>query len=446
MTVSIMDALFPVRTKNLHALFRLYNVLWKPVLPVLKRHHRLAEGFSERTLVTPPPACDFWIQAASVGEANLAGTLLRSLLAKRSVNVLATSGTAQGVETLLKIKQRLLSDYPYSEITVTYFPFDKPSIMQAAVRRIAPKVMVILETELWPGLLLTLKESKCHTLIINGRMTQKSCERYKRWQSLWHCLAPKTILAISQADAMRFSSVFGDNASISVMNNIKFDQITFPDKHYRSTNPLTAFLPMDTPFAILGSVRQEEEPDITNILLHLRRKQPQAVIGLFPRHMHRIPFWKKTLSTNYFHWQLRSSTQQIVPPGSVVLWDTFGELTFAYAMAQSIFVGGSLAPLGGQNFLEALTSGIVPVIGPSWENFAWVGSAIIDQGLLQVAPNWRATADILTDMIKQPQSIEDTRKKARHYITNRQGGTAQACSHILAALDCSSMNNVKIKQ
>jgi 3-deoxy-D-manno-octulosonic-acid transferase len=108
------------------------------------------------------------------------------------------------------------------------------------------------------------------------------------------------------------------------------------------------------------------------------------------------------------------------------LWDTFGELSQAYRLATAAFVGGSLAPLGGQNFLEPLISGIRPVIGPYWETFQWVGQDIMDLGLVRVVADWKEAADTLARDVAQPAAAEDVRREARRYIAARQGGTAAA--------------------
>ena len=126
-------------------------------------------------------------------------------------------------------------------------------------------------------------------------------------------------------------------------------------------------------------------------------------------------------------WVLRSRTKQMVSHGTVILWDTFGELSQAYEISKAAFVGGSLAPLGGQNFLEAVTCGVIPVIGPSWENFAWVGSEIINQGLVKVAADWEEVTDALSKGIINSPPHETIRKSAFEYLKDRQGGTEIAC-------------------
>jgi 3-deoxy-D-manno-octulosonic-acid transferase len=97
-------------------------------------------------------------------------------------------------------------------------------------------------------------------------------------------------------------------------------------------------------------------------------------------------------------------------------------------------VGGSLAPLGGQNFLEPLTYGVLPVIGPSWDNFAWVGSQIVNTGLVRVAKDWKEVVELILSDVNNPSAHDSVRQRALEYIRNRQGGTAQAIGLIVETL------------
>jgi len=409
------------------AAFCLYNMGWGLAIPALRMNHRLAEGFKQRTLKHKmPPAADLWIQAASAGESYLAWELLKGLRPARPVRVMVTSNTSQGMEIL----ERAIDDITPNDRGVSacaaYFPFDKPTIMETAVRNISSKIMVLLESEMWPGLLAALKKYRCKTLIINGRITAKSLRRYLIWPSLWRDLRPDKILAVSEKDAKRFSVLFG-REYVDVMPNMKFDRIGLTQGMPYTKNPLEGILRPDTPLLVLGSVRREEEPVVEKIVVDIHRRLPETIIGLFPRHMHRIKYWKKVLDGLAIPWTLRSKIQKHVPHGTVILWDTFGELPLAYELSKAAFVGGSLAPLGGQNFLEALTCGVVPVIGPSWENFAWVGQEIVEQGLVRNATNWKEVTDILVETMEKSPSYEKVRETALRYVEDRQGGTTLAC-------------------
>ena len=419
--------------------FGVYDFSWRMALPWLKFNQRLAEGYQQRTLKDQLSGrADLWLQAASVGESLLALELLKTLQPEQPIQFLLTSNTRQGVDLLNQALPELTRGKSRIQATVRYFPFDKPSIMAAAVAGIRPKLMVLLETEIWPGLLQALKTHGAKIIIVNGRMTEKSLRRYHLWPSIWPSLRPDKVLAISPADADRFDRLFGPDG-IEIMPNIKWDRIASMTGSDPAEDEIKTLLPPAVSFVILASVRQPEESPVKKIVEAVIGSRPQTVVGLFPRHMHRLQYWQKTLDQTGIRWSRRSEIKTRVPAGSVVLWDTFGELLPAYRHAKTAFIGGSLAPLGGQNFLEALVNGVLPVIGPSWENFAWVGSGIIESGLLRVADDWRKVADLLLKDIDSPLHRQDIITEALHYIKARQGGTKIACRHIADSLASESI-------
>jgi 3-deoxy-D-manno-octulosonic-acid transferase len=415
--------------------FALYNLSWSVALPWLRLNHRLAEGYHQRALKDKlPGVADLWIQAASAGESFLALEILKTLQVEQPIQILLTSNTRQGIDILNQALPDLIRDQNQIQTAVRYFPFDKPSIMAAAIAAIRPKVMVLLETEIWPGLLLALKTQSCKILIVNGRITAKSLQRYHLWPSIWQTLRPDKVLAISSADADRFRRLFGPDG-VDVMANIKFDRMAATISCGDDENELKAIIPVDNPFIVLASVRQEEEILVNNIIQDVLRTRPETVVGLFPRHMHRMPSWQKLLRQTGIGYTLRSKAERQILAGDVILWDTFGELLPAYRLAESAFVGGSLAPLGGQNFLEALVSGVIPIIGPWWDNFAWVGREIIDSGLLKVADDWKHVADLLLKDLARPPSRKVVIDAALQFIEARRGGTEEACRRIVACLE-----------
>ncbi len=414
--------------------FGFYNLAWGLAIPAFKWNQRLAVGFKERTLQHAGlPRSDVWIQAASAGESKLAQAILKQLNPGKPIQVLLTSNTSQGLEIL----NRAIIDFNTNRNGViahtAYCPFDRPVIMERAVSLVKPRVVVLLESEIWPGLLLALKKFRSNILVVNGRMTPKSLSRYLIWPSLWHSLRPDKILAISEKDAERFGRVFG-REYVEVMPNIKFDGVDHLNDRPGTNNPLEKIIRPGTPFLVLGSIRKEEERLTEKIIKNILTRCPETVIGLFPRHMHRIAHWQEALNRMAISWAIRSRMKIPAHNGSLILWDTFGELSSAYMLAKGAFVGGSLAPLGGQNFLEPLMCGITPVIGPSWENFSWTGQEIVEKGLVKVAANWSEVAQFLVEILEKPFPPENVRKMALKYLRNRQGGTDRACRLIVEYL------------
>ncbi|MDL2307633.1 hypothetical protein LJC48_06400 [Desulfovibrio sp. OttesenSCG-928-C06] len=205
---------------------------------------------------------------------------------------------------------------------------------------------------------------------------------------------------------------------------------------------------------LLASVREEEEELLLEVLHELRTKRPDLPIVIAPRHMHRVPAWEAALEKAAHAADavsnLPASASQAAPllyskrsdfadvasalrlrPGEVRIWDAFGEMDQLYRAACAVFVGGSLAPLGGQNFLEPLGVGLIPVIGPYWSNFYWAGTEIFEMNLARRVENAGQLATTLLDLAVNPRPRPDVIRDFNAYLTPRRGGTRQAVQLIM---------------
>ncbi|MDR1243327.1 MAG: 3-deoxy-D-manno-octulosonic acid transferase [Deltaproteobacteria bacterium] len=432
-----------------------YALLWKAARPFLRRHKRLADGFAER--LVPPgwpftpemqarpsfglkSACRIWIQAASGGEAYVCAELLKQLAQGGNPHVLCTACTLQGLEVLRKTQEEL--NGKNITITVNYLPLDDPGLMDRAVEQAfgpagvasGNRVMVLLETEIWPGLLAACRRAGVKTLFINARMTGKSLRAYKLLAPLLRMAAPQGALATSREDLQRFCRVFDGPAGAEpgwcrgVMPNIKFDRVYndaqrgagCPDMRGNGLPGLIA----------LGSVREEEERLLLRIIPQLMR----FPLVIAPRHLHRVAAWAEALRQRGLDFVRRSASADLeeLPrkPGRIVLWDVFGELDRVYAMADAAFVGGSLAPLGGQNFLEPLACGVSPCIGPYWSNFYWAGRELFDLGLVTRVRNESELGRALLRTAENPRPAPEIKLAFRQYLSPHLGGAKQAAELI----------------
>ncbi|MEX1298736.1 MAG: glycosyltransferase N-terminal domain-containing protein [Desulfotignum sp.] len=409
-----------------------YNLLWAAVLPFLRHHPRLTHSFDERRDAAAylEPA-DIWIQAASAGEALLAVRLVQGFSPQRPVRILVTTTTDQGMEILSReLEKKNLS--PDISVTLAWFPFDRPAVAAKAVKRVTPKVMVLLETELWPALLHYLRQRYTRILVVNGRMSAKSSRHYRMTRSLWTRIAPHQVLAVSETDAQRFSRVF-DRAQVAVMPNMKFETLSSQVTEAGSA-ALADIVTGPWPLSVLASVRRQEERQVVKMIHCLLDQVPGQVIALFPRHMHRIDPWKRRLKQSRIPFFLRSTLSGPPDVPGIILWDLFGEMRQVFAYAHAVFMGGSLKPLGGQNFLEPLLQGAPVVTGPFWDDFFWVGSRVFDTGLAVRKPDWRSAAHAMAVYLKKREDRETRRQHARTYVATRSGGTDTACRAILATL------------
>ncbi len=422
-------------TKNAFILnfLKLYNMAWQVALPFLKKNKRLKKGYQKRTSGIALGQIDIWIQAASAGEAYLAINLVKFLTVSSNLSILITSTTSQGLDILTNQLKNISLD-PMIDVTVDWFPFDTSKAIQNSIQSLNPKVMVLLETEIWPALLYYLKKNQTRILIVNARLSKRSFNHYKHTKFLWNHLSPDTILATSDQDAYRYKQIF-DSAKVKAMSNIKFESALVYPPESNSNESINKILPQDLPLTIFASIRTEEEEDVVSILKEVHHKFDQQTIAIFPRHMHRIDAWKTHLTKIGFDFLLRSEINSPLKKNCIILWDIFGELTRIYSSASVVFVGGSLKPLGGQNIIEPAITGAVTITGPYNDDFKWVKEQLFSNGIVLQAHNLESVSQTILKNLIHPPDRSMLRNRAIAYIESNQGGTETACREILKAFD-----------
>ncbi|MCH5276711.1 MAG: 3-deoxy-D-manno-octulosonic acid transferase [Desulfovibrionaceae bacterium] len=438
--------------------FRLYAGLWRMARPLLKRRARLADGWAERCVpadwMAGEAPVDLWVQAASGGEAHLAVALLKAMPERPGLRVLVSTWTRQGRQVIEGAMPGLRADKPWLSVLVRYAPLDEPAVARRAVKLAAPRALVLLETELWPGLMGACAEAGVPLYVVNGRMTKTSYECYRVIASVLRRLPVRAVYAVSPGDADRFARVFdagfrhgeasaGHPVTVELMPNIKLDRAVETLGAPPCLNLAPLFRKVSH-LVLLASVRKEEERLLGPWAGRLLRAWPDGAVVVAPRHMHRVKAWMSRL----YDLGLRpmAATELgggAVLPGSVLVWDRFGELPGLYAVANSAFVGGSFG-LGGQNFLEALAAGLVPCVGPSLDNFRWAlgleplpdGPALPsleEAGLLRICSSPRAACEWLLKTDSAP-AREDVRARFLAWLRPRSGGAAYAARLLDAAL------------
>lgn len=428
-----------------------YGLLWRLARPILRRNKRLADGFDRRLVPKDWAApADVWMQAASGGEAYLVWETLAALpstmVEEKPLRVLVTTWTRQGLEVLQGMATTLGQSRPDLHIQVALFPLDHPALMYRAMNMVQPKVVALLETELWPGLLLACKRRKTPVLVLNGRLTAGSLRSYRLLDTLasgyWNAVGPTTVCAMSDKDARRFERLLPPER-VCRAPNIKFDRaLTALASGAESAasqaasdsgtmQALRALLPPAAPVILLASVREEEERFLLPELRALAANHPEIVLVIAPRHMHRVNAWLDGFAGRSL--RLRSALTPELParPGQIIIWNTFGELSQLYKLATAVFIGGSLAPVGGQNFLEALAAGRIPHTGPHLDNFLWAvdagsGSESLEAcELLRRFPNAEALIAALLAAVQAVEAPETVRSRFLHWLEARKGGAAQ---------------------
>lgn len=320
---------------------------------------RLRHGGSLRGRLGALPARDdrpVWIQTVSVGEVRL-GLRLRSALEAAGVPCLLTATTATG---LALARREGAGAHP--------FPADVPGAFRRALRRVRPRLVVLVETELWPGLLRAAAAEGVPVLVANGRLSDRSLGRTLRFRGAFGAaLAQLTVAAQTQEHAGRFQALGVPPERVRVIGNMKYD--LEPPPTFTAQREALAALVAGAGFLwTAGSVREGEEAAVLKAHAVLRDEAPGVRLLMAPRHLDRAAKCLEEARALGLQAVRRSEAK---PGGSwdVLVLDTMGELWAAYSVAALAFVGGSLVPLGGQNILEPAYLGVPALFGPSMENF-----------------------------------------------------------------------------
>ncbi|MCP4672787.1 MAG: 3-deoxy-D-manno-octulosonic acid transferase [Desulfobacula sp.] len=420
-------------------ILNLYNLAWKTILFFLKKSSAFKDSYESRISQDYFKKVDIWLHGASIGEAFVAIEIIKHFNPEHPLKILYTATTSQG----LVVMESYCSSLKFNsniECSIQWFPFDMPESIEKIILKTKPGIMVILETELWPGHLYMLKKHQIKTIIINARLSKKSYSRYLKTRFIWEKISPGKIVATSKKDARRYEKIMGRTTKIGTMPNIKFDSILLDENEQdlNGNSHLKTILPSDISLSILASIRKEEEPHMGEIITYLFNNYPDQVIAVFPKHIQRmqplieqLEQLKKELG---FKLEIRSKISSKVDKKTIILWDTFGELKFAYAFAVTAFVGGSLEPLGGQNFLEPLAYGTQVVTGPHLNSFKWVDKEIFESKLVFKAKNASQVGKFMVETLKNPPNKASLGKKGAGFIKQNQGGTRIAVKLIKEAL------------
>ncbi|MFN4283018.1 MAG: 3-deoxy-D-manno-octulosonic acid transferase [Alphaproteobacteria bacterium] len=364
-----MNGLYPLA----RGLYRGATCLAGPAVTLyLKR--RLARGkedparFAERfgQPGQPRPAGPLvWLHAASIGEAFSALRLIETLLAERpALSILVTTGTVSSAQLLAgRLPPRAIHQY---------VPVDRMAWVRRFLDHWRPDAALWLESEIWPNLIGETMARGVPMVLINARMSPKSFAGWRRWPSVARGLFAgfARCLAQSEADAERLRALGA--ADVRVVGNLKNAAEPLP----AAPDALASLRAMiaGRPAWIAASTHDGEETLVAEAHQRLAAARPDLLTILAPRHPPRGPAIAAALAAQGLKTARRSLNETVAPDTAIYLADTLGELGLLYRAAPVAFVGGSLAPRGGQNMLEPARLDCAIVVGPHTENFATISA------------------------------------------------------------------------
>ena len=341
------------------AYFPLFVVrkVWGAGYPVALRE-RL--GFVQ---VPPPPLPGerFWVHAVSVGEVMAAVPLVQALRVRwPAADVVVSTVTATG--------ERVARARLTEAAAMLTFPLDFPGAVRRTVRRIQPGCFIALETELWPNLLRALRQGRIPAVLANGRISDRSYRRYQLVRRLFRRVLGDVALFCMQSeeDARRIISLGAPPERVLVTGNLKMEA---PSGDAGAEQLWRRLLHLgQAPILVAGSTHRGEEAAVLDAFLAMRPVADGLRLVLAPRHPERLDEVEGLAVTRGLA-VVRRSRVSAGNAAPVILLDTMGELASLYAVADVIFVGGSLVPIGGHNVLEPALHAKAVVFGPHMTNF-----------------------------------------------------------------------------
>ncbi len=370
------------------------------------------------------PQDGIWIQAVSVGEVELARRLITELRRESpELPLFVTATTATGLD----LARRSFG----KEVPVFPCPLDLAGPVRRVLEAARPRLLVLVETELWPEMLYQAGRRGIPVAVVNARLSEGSFAGYLRVASpLRSLLAPLAlVLARTEADGERFAALGVPADRISVSGNVKYD--LEPDERPLEWAEAVRSAAGGRPIVVAGSTMEGEEAQVLDAVAKLRADGAAPFLILAPRHPERFDAVARILGERGLVFSRRSGGEAIPPGADVFLLDTIGELSRAYRLAQVAFIGGSLAPTGGHNPLEAAAWGVPVLSGPHVHNFL----EVYDE--MTAAGGARLVADVVELRVAAAVWLDDDKfaraagAAGREVVETNRGATGRTVTALL---------------
>ncbi|MCW8195766.1 3-deoxy-D-manno-octulosonic acid transferase [Proteobacteria bacterium 005FR1] len=388
----------------------LYTLVFYLALPVIMarllwralKAPAYARRWSERFGIFHAPALrkpTIWVHAVSVGESIAAAPMVRALMNRHpEADFVVTTTTPTGSEQVRKL---------FGErVFHVYAPYDLPTCIASFLKRIQPKCLIVMETELWPNMVPQCRKRGIPVILANGRLSEKSARGYGKIDRLIRPVFQQLSAAAIQHedDAARMQSLGLRAEASHVTGNIKFD-LDIPQALRERAAALRDEINAERQrlIWIAASTHRGEDEQVLAAFERARRDVPELFLVLVPRHPERFTDVVQLCELRGYQTRRRSAGSPIPAGTQVLVGDTMGELLLLFGAADLAFVGGSLVPVGGHNLMEPAAWSLPLVTGPHLFNFAEASRLLLAAGAMTITENDQALAQWLLRMARDEQ-------------------------------------------
>ena len=440
----VSSFLYPLAAMPIIALicYNLLLLLLSPLLVVYMLWRLLIAGKSRRGLaerlgflpahkLAGEGPC-IWLHAVSVGETLAAKPVWEALLA-------ALPGWRLLHSTTTDTGQAQAEKHAGEHGQIIYLPFDFLPCVWLALARARPRLVVLMETELWPNFLAVAHLLGCKVVLANGIVSDRSLRGAARMAPVYRWMLGNIDRFCMQSaqDAERIIRLGADPARVCVVGNSKFDQVVRQVPLGEQMMLRHALgLNRDEPLLLAGSTHPGEEEIVLRAFRLLTTLHPRARLLIAPRHIQRAQAIAELAVAHGFTVACRTKVeQQPSAPDAVLILDTIGELARAYALCTAAFVGGSLAPIGGHNVLEPLGLGKPAIFGPHMEKNRDIAAAVLEAGVGFQITDAESLAACWQRFLDTPELGKEIIDKAANIFHQHQGAAKRGVEEIVKVLD-----------
>jgi 3-deoxy-D-manno-octulosonic-acid transferase len=394
--------------------------------------------YSKEVRTRLAPGADLWIHAVSVGEVKIARVLIGRLREMRSdLRVVVSTTTGTG----FTVAKQHLED---ARTSIIYNPIDFLWSVVHAFKVIRPRMLLLIESEIWPNYLWCAKRRGIPVYLVNTRLSDKSEERYRRLRKLVRPVLQDIdlVFAQDQTDVARLTQAGFAPETVFNLGSLKYDVAaldTAAEKDISAWWDRTGWIG-DQTVLLGGSTHPGEEEVLVRIYRELREEWPRLRLVLAPRHAERGASIRDMCDRMGLRAMTRTQlASATMPPTSghtpdVVIVNSTGELSSLYKRATLAFVGKSLRGHGGQNFIEAAPVGTPIVIGPNMQNFKVITREFINQqAVVQVTDEFEL-ANCLRALFASDKIRRELGARARATFQANLGAAQRTAEVIVRAL------------
>lgn len=407
-------------------------LLWRGLRqPEYRRHWR--ERFCGHGVRPPVQGEVLWLHAVSVGETRAAQPLIEALLQQRpQAHLVLTHMTPTG----RAVGESLAQQWP-GRMSVRYLPYELGPALRRFLREVRPTLGIVMETEVWPGLLFAARRQGVPLVLANARLSEKSAARAQRFRTLIRAAARgfTRVLAQSEADRARLARFY--DGPIEVLGNLKFDLTPVAEQVQAGQAWRAA---RSRPALLLASSREGEEAELLAALEKKSSSDPDLDIWVVPRHPQRFDEVEKLCVAQGMSPLRRSALPE--KSGSdhdfldrnFFLGDSMGEMAFYYALADVTLMGGSFGPFGSQNLIESCAVGTPVIVGPSTYNFAQVVRDAVQAGAALQVQSLEQALNTVRALWQQPHQWPQRRAAAQAFAQQHRGATQRTVRVLMQLL------------